>query len=77
MLISIKELCKTTTDVIELINKIFSDIESKKELVDFSVAQELKAGFSGAVVDALILEPNAFGMGINLKKIINFFSKKK
>lgn len=76
LLIPIKELCKTATDVVNLVEKIFSDIENKKALQDFNVAKEIKAGKSRSIVDALILQPNISGVGIDLKKIIEFFKPK-
>ena len=77
LLIPIGELCQTANDVIKIIEKIFLDIETKKSLDDFTVAKEMKANNSKSIVDALILQPNITGIGVDLKKIITFFKSDK
>jgi hypothetical protein len=77
LLIPLKEVCKSTTDVADLIAKIFKDIRTKQALADFEVAKTLTKGKKGAVVDALILKPNYHGIGLDLNSIINFFRKKE
>ncbi len=77
LLIPLRDVCETTSEVAELINKIFKDIREKKELADFEVAKELNKGIGTAIVDALILEPNFSGVGVNLKKIRNLFKRRK
>ena len=72
LLIPVRKVCKTSSDVVDLIEKIFRDIETKKSLENFSIAKEMKAGESRSIVDALILEPNIS----DLKKIIDFFKPK-
>ncbi|MBW2045610.1 MAG: hypothetical protein JRI96_12125 [Deltaproteobacteria bacterium] len=76
LLIPLRKSCKTTSEVVTLIDKIFKDIKEKKKLTDFEISKELKQGQNGALVDALILQPNISGIGINLNTIINFFKKK-
>jgi hypothetical protein len=76
LLIPIKDVCRTATDVIDLVEKIFVDIEQKKSLDDFKVMQEIKAGRKGSVVDALILQPNIHGFGVDIKKVIELFKGK-
>jgi len=73
LLIPLREACKSTSEVVSLIEKVFKDIGDKKGLQDFAVAKELKKGKKGAVVDALILQPNIAGLGVDLKGIVNFF----
>ncbi len=75
IIIPFKKFCKTSTEVITLIQKIFEDIDNKKDLSSFQVAKELKQGNNNAIVDALILEPNFYGVGLNIKKIINYVKK--
>ncbi|OQA19250.1 MAG: hypothetical protein BWY63_01780 [Chloroflexi bacterium ADurb.Bin360] len=77
LLIPLRKACTTSTEVVNLVNKIFSDIKDQKALRDFTVTQEMKRGQRGAVVDALILEPNIGGVGINLNYIINFLLGRK
>lgn len=69
LLIPLKKCCKTTSDVVSLIHRIFSDIRDKKELSDFSVVKEIKKGRFKAMADALILQPNLQGIGIDLRKV--------
>ncbi|MEW6734620.1 MAG: hypothetical protein AB1489_25065 [Acidobacteriota bacterium] len=76
LLIPLREVCKTTTEVADLIEKIFSDIKKKQALADFAVAREMKKGKGGAIVDALILKPNIQGVGIDLEFIKQFFKGK-
>jgi hypothetical protein len=77
LLIPLREVCKSTTDVADLIAKIFKDIRTKQALADFEVAKTLTKGKKGAVVDALILKPNYHGIGLDLNSIINFFRRKE
>jgi hypothetical protein len=75
ILIKLKDICKTPCDVINVIEKIFQDIKKRKKLKDFKIAKEIKKGDRGALVDALILEPNLYGIGVNLKTIFSFFKR--
>lgn len=68
--IKIRDVCKNPSDVVGLIEKIFIDIQQKKQISNFSIARELRASEHGALVDALILEPNFAGVGINIKKLV-------
>ena len=74
ILVPFKKFCKSTSDVISMIEKIFNDIAKEKELADFQIAKQMKKGISHAIVDAVILEPNISGIGFNLKKMLkNYF----
>lgn len=75
ILIPLREVCNDTNDMINLIQQIFNDIKEKKEISNFKISKELKKGFGKALVDALILEPNFSGIGINLKSFNKFFKK--
>jgi len=76
LLIPLRKACKNTSDVVILIEKLFRDIKDKKGLPDFEVAKELKKGKGGALLDALILQPNFAGMGLDLKAVAKFFKPK-
>ena len=73
LLIPLRTICKTTEDVVSVVRSIFSDIKSKNTLSDFKVAKELKKRNSGGrrLADAMILEPNISGIGIDLKKLLS------
>lgn len=73
LLIPLRKACESTTDVAKLIDKIFRDIREKRELSDFEIAKKLSRGQRGALMDALILQPNISGIGIDFNRIIKFF----
>jgi hypothetical protein len=73
--IKLKDTCKTTQDVVLLLEKIFKDIKDKKKIQDFKITKELKKGIGGALVDALILEPNFAGLGVDFKKLTSIFKR--
>jgi hypothetical protein len=75
--IQLKEVCSKPADVLKIIEQIFNDIKGKKELRNFQIKAEQKAGVRGAIVDSLILEPNFVGVGVDLKKIFSVFKRKK
>ena len=77
VLIPLRKACKSSTDVVHLIEKVFKDIKEKKQLTEFEVARELSGGKHGALVDALILEPNIGGIGLNVNYILNFLLGRK
>lgn len=72
ILIPLKKHCKTSTDVITLIEQIFNDVQNSSELKNFEVKKEMKNGIWKRLLDGVILEPNISGIGFNLKK---FFRK--
>lgn len=75
--IQLKGICNQPTDVLKIIEQIFTDIKGKKEIKNFQVKKEQKAGVGGALVDSLILEPNLSGIGVDLKKVFSVFKGKK
>lgn len=72
--IEISKVCKTPQDVIKLLQKIFKDIQEKREIKDFKIKKELKSGVGKILNDTLILEPNIAGVGININNIFKFLS---
>lgn len=69
LLVPLRKACRDTHDVVELIQSIFRDIKNKKKLSGFTVTQRIKKDGIKHFADALILEPNLSGIGIDLKKI--------
>ena len=65
VLIKLRDICKTPLDAINLIKKIFQDIKNKRKLKDLKIAKGIKKGVRGALVDALILEPNFSGLEVD------------
>lgn len=76
ILIPLKKFCSTTTDVVSLIEKLFNDIKSQKNLDDFRISKEVNRGFGKALADAVILEPNFSGVGFSFNKLIEYFKNK-
>lgn len=70
ILIPLRGLCKDSTEVVALIERVFRDIAAHKPLLDFSVAKEIKAGTGSAVSDAFILRPTLWGVGVDLKELV-------
>lgn len=77
ILIPLREVCKDSTEVVALIERIFRDIAAKKPLADFSVAKEIKAGNAGAYSDAFILKPTLWGMGVDLRELVKKWKTKR
>lgn len=67
--LKIRDVCKTPSDVVSLIEKLFVDISKHKKIKDFTITKEIRKSDKGAFVDALILEPNFMGVGVNIKKL--------
>ncbi|MBN3494747.1 hypothetical protein [Vibrio neptunius] len=76
VLIPLKKFCNSTTEVVSLIEKLFSDIESGKDLSDFKIAKEAKKGIGHALVDSVVLEPNIAGVGFSFNRLIDFIKSK-
>lgn len=76
ILIPLKKFCKTTTEVIQLVEKIFRDIKEKKDLDDFKVAKEMHKTLGKALAEAVILEPNFSGVGFSFNKLIKYLRNK-
>ncbi len=77
VLIPLRKVCGSPEAVVDLIARVFRDIAEKKALPDFQVMREMRRGVGGALVDSLILEPKIGGVGINLKKLAQFFKSMK
>lgn len=75
ILFPLKKYCKDSSDVISLIQKIFSKIKNGADLDDFKIIREKKKGIGGALADSIILEPNFAGVGFSFNKLINYFNK--
>lgn len=73
LLIPLQETCKSSTDVANLIVKIFDDIRNQRELADFEIVREQRRNKVGSYLDCMELKPNVAGMGVNLNKVLNRF----
>ena len=77
ILIPLRGVCKETSDVTSLIEKIFRDIADKKALTEFAIAKEINAGSGRALSDAFILKPSIYGVGVDIKELVGRFRRKK
>ena len=68
VLFPLKKYCNDTTEVVDLIQKIFLKIKQEKDLDDFSIKTEKKKGVGGAFANSIIFEPNFAGMGFSFNK---------
>lgn len=76
ILFPLKKYCKNTTEVVALIQKIFSSIKLGKDLDNFGVVEERRKGIGGALANSILLEPNFAGMGFSFNKFISYFKEK-
>jgi len=74
LLLPLRKLCKTPQQVVDLARKVFDDIGERKRLSQFHAAKRMRRGTAGALVDAVILQPNVGGIGFDVKK---FFSREQ
>ncbi|MBY0279413.1 hypothetical protein K2Z84_29100 [Candidatus Binatia bacterium] len=72
VLIPLRSVCRTETDVTAVIERIVTDIREKRQLPDFDVHHVLAKGERGALTDALILQPNLAGVGVDLRALGKF-----
>ena len=72
ILIPIKMICSSATEVVALVRRIFADIAEGKALQHFEIADTMEKGANGAITDALILQPNFAGVGVDVKKLFSF-----
>ena len=76
ILFPLKKHCKDTTEVVTLIQQIFTSIKLGKDLDNFGIAKVKKKGVGGAIVSSILLEPNFAGMGFSFNKLANYFKEK-
>jgi len=74
VLIPLKELCASESDVVSVIQRLIEDIESGAELRDFRVAEEMRRGEGESLQDALVLQPNISGIGVDIPKLWSWLS---
>jgi len=75
VLIPLKKHCKDTSDVVDLIQKIFVQIKKGEDLDNFKMTKEKKRGIGGAIANSIILEPNVGGVGFSFNKLRDYFNK--
>jgi hypothetical protein len=76
ILFPLKKFCKDTTEVVALIQKIFTNIKLEKDLDNFNIVMDKRKGIGSAIADSIILEPNIAGIGFSFNTLINYFKVK-
>ncbi|WP_291907235.1 hypothetical protein [Chitinophaga sp. CB10] len=71
ILIPLKKFCSSTTQVAELIERLFTHIKEGKDLTEFRIGKRIAKG-GKALADSLILEPNSRNQGITMEDVINY-----
>ncbi|MBN8837198.1 MAG: hypothetical protein J0I09_08065 [Sphingobacteriia bacterium] len=71
VLIPLRKFCKTTTEVAALIERLFADIQTGKELAAFRIGKKVRKG-ARAMADALVLEPSQKDKSVTLEEIVEF-----
>lgn len=74
--LEIGKICKSPGDVIKLIEQIFKDIQERKQIKNFQVKKQFKAGIGKILNDTIILEPNIAGVGVNINNLFRFLGGK-
>jgi len=74
ILIPLKKFCKTTTEVIQLVERLFTDIKQQKALKDFRIAREITKDNRRAKADSIILAPDLGGKEIPIENVISYLN---
>ena len=78
LLIPLRDFCKSDEDILSLLHNLFEDMKNDRELRDFQINKKLSVK-RWPLVEALVLEPNIAGVGLDLKRVFSFLrgDKKK
>lgn len=76
ILFPLRKYCSTTSEVVELIQKIFVKIKKGEKLENFNIVREKRESRHGVIVPSLIIEPDRTGTSISFNTIEDYFSKK-
>jgi hypothetical protein len=72
ILISLRQACESEDDVYNLVGQLIRDMKEGRDLSSFAVSKTKRTQF----LDALVLEPNFAGVGVNLKQLWKFFRRR-
>ena len=75
ILVPFRKISTDPNEVVRIINGIFDDLKENRDLDNFRISKEMKKGKGDALVDAVVLEPNFMGIGLDLKKLKRFLLK--
>tara|TARA_Y100001951_G_C11209037_1_gene221833 strand:+ start:151 stop:747 length:597 start_codon:yes stop_codon:yes gene_type:complete len=77
VIIPLKACCESEADFINIIESIFSDLEKGTSISNFQVSEhdshhrQTASAFGSRVTSAIILQPNIFGVGVDLKTLFS------
>lgn len=74
ILIPLKKFCKTTTEVVQLVERLFTDIKQQKALKDFKIAKEVIKDNRLAKADSIILAPDNDGQSIPMENVVSYLN---
>ena len=75
ILFPLKKYCSTTSEVVTLIQKIFTRIKKGEDLDNFNIVEEKNSGVAGAIASSLIIEPSLTGTNIAFNTIQDYFTR--
>jgi hypothetical protein len=74
LLIPLRGVCASPRDVAPLIERLFSDIQQKRRLSQFEIANRMVAGRDGATLDAVVLKPSLADGGVEFSEAVSFLN---
>lgn len=74
ILIPLKKFCNTTTEVVQLVERLFTDIKQQKALKDFRIAKEIIKDDRRAKADSIILAPDEGGQAIPMEEVVSYLN---
>jgi len=75
ILFPLKKHCKDSTEVVTLIQTIFTKIKNGDDLDSFQITHEKKKGIGRAIANSIMLEPNFAGVGFSFNRLRDYFNK--
>lgn len=76
ILFPLKKYCSTTSEVVTLVQKIFTKIKSGEDLDNFNIVEEKNRGVGGAMASSLVIEPSHTGTNIAFNTIQDYFLRR-
>ncbi|MGV8135067.1 MAG: hypothetical protein AB2L20_07625 [Mangrovibacterium sp.] len=74
ILIPLKKFCNDAIQVVQLIERLFTDIKQQKALKDFKIAKEILKDSIWAMADMVTLEPDLTGGAIPIESVVNYLT---
>lgn len=76
ILVPLRKLGATGDDAVAVLNSILRDVEASKPLAEFAIRSRLQErSLPQTVGKVLVLQPNFFGLGVDLKEVMRAIPK--